>query len=179
MSTVSRIRNPPSFPHCAATECVRLLLCLSLSWRSPVFFARILLFLSFAALLVNCAGQVNLAKYALAEQNFSGQGERKFRKPSTEYRAAREPKEIAGQGGAQNFNVPDRNLPIQDMHEARVDAEKSDFGIVRRTVGTAIAGVQPARSLPTVAPSPFLETLAKEDKENQDLKKKTAICRGC
>jgi hypothetical protein len=161
-----------------------------------VVVARIVFVLLCALLIANCAGQVDLAKYALAEQNFPKHltsTKRQFAKTGAEYDAAQERNEIAPHEEIlssgpdvpkQNIGRPtagDIGLSRKDIHEARIvrDAEKSDPGIVRRTVGAAIAVVQPAGSSPEVGPSRFLETLAREDKENRDLKLKTVICRGC
>lgn len=98
------------------------------------------------------------------------------RRLADEYDAAQERGEVAGHGGARNFNVPNENvettaadigLSRKDIHEARIirDAEKVDPGVIRRTIDAAIAaGEEPSKAKvrravletarPTATPSP-------------------------
>jgi hypothetical protein len=145
--------------------------------------ARIIFVALSLLLLANCARQIDPAKYALAERDtpvHSTSNKRHFANPDTDYdgiafRAVADvPKVDIGKptGG-------DIRLSRKDIHEKRIDAEKSDAGIGSHTVGAAVTVVQPANTSSRAKNAKFLETLAKDDEENQLLQLKTNICRGC
>lgn len=81
------------------------------------------------------------------------------RRLADEYDAAQERGEVAGHGGGRNFKVPDGNvepataadigLSRKEIHEARTirDAEKSDPGVVRRTLNDRLdKGQEPTKA---------------------------------
>jgi hypothetical protein len=75
-----------------------------------------------------------------------------------EYDAAQERGEVAGHGGARNFNVQDGNVEAtaadigisrRDIHEARIirDAERAEPGIVQRALDARLnAGEEPTKA---------------------------------
>ena len=152
-----------------------------------------IMFLFCLAVLTSCTGQ-DLAKYALPENNFPKHIERQYINSSAGYDTARvhkvERKQIVAGVDARNFNIPVQKIesPVQtvdvsrkDVHEASIisGAEKADPGTVRRMVGAVTTANPTADSSHAIALSPFLDRLVAEDKEDQDLRKKTIICRGC
>jgi hypothetical protein len=150
----------------------------------PVFFRIIFVPLSLL-MLANCAGQVDPAKYALAERDTSAQriisNNRQLAKMDDDY-------DRLTRNAMRDVPTVDVGKPIADIGfsrkntpEERIirDAEKSDDGIRGHIVRAAVTDVQPADSSSSAKNAKFLETLANDDKENQLLKRKTNICRGC
>ena len=136
-------------------------------------------------MLANCAGQVDPAQYGLAGRDTPAQriisNNRQLAKMDRDYdrltrNAMRDvPTVDVGK------SIADIGPSLKDAPEERIirDAEKSDAGIRGHIVRAAMTVVQPADPSSPAKNSKFLETLAKDDKENQLLKQKTIICRGC
>jgi hypothetical protein len=135
-------------------------------------------------LLANCAAQFDPAKYALADRDTAVRttfNKRHFAKMHGDYdgRAVRATSDVP--------KVDIGKSPADDVGRSRVDirekritrAEKSDVGFGGQTVPAALRVGQSAESSSAPKDGSFLETLAKDDKENQLLKRKTNICRGC
>ena len=145
--------------------------------------ARIMFALLSLLMLANCAGQVDSAKSAPAERDTHAQRifshKRQIAKMRGDYH-----------GTARNVMrddpIVDVGKPIvggiglsrKDAPEERTNRD-TDTGIDRHAVPAAMTVVQPANSSSPAKNAKFLETLAKDDKENQLLKRKTNICRGC
>jgi hypothetical protein len=147
----------------------------------PVLFRIIFVPLSLL-MLANCAGQVDPAKYALAERDSSAQpiisNNRQLAKMDGDY-------DRLTRNAMRDVPTVDVGKPIADISRKNIpeeriirDAEKSDDGIRGHIVRAAVTDVQPAASS-RAQNAKFLETLANDDKENQILKRKTNICRGC
>ena len=150
-----------------------------------MFIVRIMLVSTSLLLLANCASQIDPAKYALAERDTPARttfNKRHFARTDIDYagrtfRATSDvPKVDIGKS-----TVDNTGLSRVDVHEKRItrDAERSDTGIGSQTLPAAMTVGQSADSSSVPQNGAFLETLAKQDTENQILKRKTIICRGC
>jgi hypothetical protein len=158
-----------------------------------VSVARIVFPFLFAAVLTNCAGQ-DLTKYALAENSFPKHIERQYINSSAGYASAQVRKvghkETVTRVAARKFNAPDQKtepsaetagVSRKDIDEAGIirGTEKSDPVTVRHAIGDVTAAIPATLPSHAIAVSPYLDRLVAEDKEDQDLRKKTIICRGC
>ena len=127
-------------------------------------------------LLANCAAQPDPAKYALAKRDTavrtSFDKRHLAKRHGGVFRAGSDsPKIDIGKSG------PDAATP---PHESRIirDAEKNDKGFGSQTIPASMTVGRSTYSSPTPKDGSFLEGV-KDDKENQLLKQKTNICRGC
>jgi hypothetical protein len=159
-----------------------------------VFIIRNSLVLLNLLLLANCAAQIDPAKYQLAERDTAERDtavrttfdKRHFAKRDIDYasgavRSTSDVPKIDIGKSTMKSTVGDIGLSREDIHEKPItlDGEKSDAGYGSQTVPAAMRVGQPADSSSAPKNSAFLDTLVKEDKENQILKRKTIICRGC
>jgi hypothetical protein len=131
--------------------------------EDEVLFARIVFVPLSLLVLCNCSVPIDLSKYALQERDAP------HHKTSNNFHFAKTPKV-----DIRKFSR--RYIPKD--HVVR-DVEKSDIGMDMHTVRAAMTVVHPAGSSWRDQDPKFLENSAKEDKENQMLKSKTIICRGC
>jgi hypothetical protein len=137
-----------------------------------VLFARIMFVPLSLLTLANCARQLDPANYALAKNapaRYVSLNERQIAKMDANY-----------DGTTRRVM---RDVPTVDVGKPTVDTELSrdtpETGIGRQAVPVAMTAVPPAASFSRAQNAKFLETLAKDDQENQLLKRKTNICRGC
>jgi hypothetical protein len=152
--------------------------------ENSVFIVRTAFVLLTLLLLANCAAQIDPAKYALAEGDKpvrATYSQRHFAKTDIDYdgRISRATPDVS-KVDIGKPTAGDVGLSRKDLHQEPIipGAEETDAGFGRHTVRAAMRSVQPKDSSPA-ANSRFLETLAKDDRENQLLKLKTNICRGC
>jgi hypothetical protein len=155
--------------------------------EDEVLFARIIFLALSLLVLGNCAGPIDLSKYALQERDgpyYKTSNKYHFAKSDTDYdggialRSTSEvPKVDIGRSSAGDTRLSRTDIP-QDYTSSVREAEKSDAGTTH-TVRPALTVDQPAGSSWRDQDPKFLETLANDDKENQILKSKTIICRGC
>jgi hypothetical protein len=151
-----------------------------------VLFARIMFVPLSLLMLANCARQLDPAQYALAERDTSARhiisNNRQLAKMDGDY-------ERLTRNAMRDVPTVDVGKPIADIGlsrknspEERIirDAEKSDAGFGSQTIPAAMT-VRHSPDYSSSAPKngAFLDMLAKEDKENQILERKTIICRGC
>jgi hypothetical protein len=148
-----------------------------------VIIARIIFVVWCGSLLANCAGQVDLTKYALVKQDgvlrtgqmASTDAAHDGTPPRTV--AAGSPASYVGRATENDFDYLQNDL---DDARGATDSDGASTHVRRHTMRAAMTVAEPATSsTPSAPPSKFLETLAEDDTENRILKSKTIICRGC
>jgi hypothetical protein len=142
---------------------------------------RIVLLLLFALLVTNCTGQVDLAKYRLAEPK-----QKVGNLPTSRSMSVKNVDYYGSIPVRVTRHVPTVNIgksKVGDIGLARKEddpnervvraAEKSDSGVLRVRTTAMTTGQA------TNTPLSYVEKRAKDDEENQLLRQKTVICRGC
>jgi len=132
-------------------------------------------------LLANCAGQPDPAKYALAKRDTavrtSFDKRHLAKRDGGIFRATSDvPKIGIGKSGRDAVVTPSR-VHTHEIRETR-DAEKDGKGFGNQTIPASMTVDRSTSPYPAPKDGSFLEGV-KDDKENQLLKLKTNICRGC
>ena len=136
-------------------------------------------------LLANCAAQPDMAKYALAKRDTAARtslDKRRLAKRDTDYdggisiATSDVPKIDIGKSDRDGAGPPAR----LHAYESRITrgADKVVKGFDSQTVRASMTVGQSTYSYPAPKDGSFLEGV-RDDKENQLLKLKTNICRGC
>jgi hypothetical protein len=149
--------------------------------EDEVLFARIIFLPLSLLVLGNCAGPVDLTKYALNEHDGT------YYKTSNKYHFAKTDTDYDGTVAFRSTSdVPKLDIgksSVSDVRLSRTDVPQDYTSSVRQapehTVRAALTVVPPTGLSQRDQDPKFLETLAKEDKENQLLAQRTIICRGC
>lgn len=147
-----------------------------------MFVTRVGLAISAAFLVAGCSNQANVKTYSVAESREPAVPSARLSRTGTDYRPAvrvaarRERSMIDVERPVVGGLSPSVSQPITVRESAGAKMEQS---VQAPITPVSHATTRDPQSQRVVQQSNFLEGLAKDDIENQLLKRKTTICRGC
>jgi hypothetical protein len=130
-------------------------------------------------LLAGCAGQVDISKYALPERDAFAPPIRSFRSDINPDGTFVNPYPVSDPRGRHSEKRLEAN-GSKASRSKQEPTEQQDRPTAYSSIGTPpfTVGLSLGQSARPVDPT-FLERLTHADPENQELNKKTIICRGC